>query len=91
MAPDALQKIVTRKRREVAERKAQTSLESLQSRVASMPAPRNFFQAVVAQGSPRQSRVIAEVKRKSPSAGLIRVDFDPVDIARRYHEAGAAA
>jgi indole-3-glycerol phosphate synthase len=91
MAPDALQKIVTRKRREVAERKAQTSLESLQSRMASMPAPRNFFQAVVAQGSPRQSRVIAEVKRKSPSAGIIRADFDPVDIARRYHEAGAAA
>jgi indole-3-glycerol phosphate synthase len=91
MAPDALQRIVTRKRLEVAARKAQTSLDALRSRATGMPPPRNFFQAVVAQGSNPRSRVIAEVKRKSPSAGLIRADFDPVDIARRYHEAGASA
>ena len=91
MAPDALQKIVTRKRREVAERMAEMPLATLQSRVADMPGPRNFFKAVVAQGAPGRSRVIAEVKRKSPSAGLIRADFDPVDIARRYHDAGASA
>ena len=91
MAPDALQKIVTRKRREVAERMAEMPLATLQSRVADMPGPRNFFKAVVAQGASGRSRVIAEVKRKSPSAGLIRADFDPVDIARRYHDAGASA
>ena len=80
-----------RKKAEVAERMGRRPLEALRAQVGSMPPPRNFFQAVVAQGGPVRSRVIAEVKRKSPSAGLIRADFDPVDIARRYHEAGASA
>jgi len=91
MATDALQKIVQRKRQEVARAKAETPLEALRERVAQIAPPRNFFQALVAQGARTRSRVIAEVKRKSPSAGLIRADFDPVDIARRYHEAGASA
>jgi indole-3-glycerol phosphate synthase len=91
MAPDALQRIVQRKRAEVAQRMVEMPVEALRERAASQPPPRNFFQAVVAQGSNPRSRVIAEVKRKSPSAGLIRADFDPVDIARRYHEAGASA
>ena len=68
-----------------------TPLEALRERVSAMPRPRNFFQAVVAQGKPTGTRVIAEVKRRSPSAGVIREDFDPVDIARRYHDAGASA
>ena len=91
MAADALQKIMLRKRAEVAERMQHAPLELLRERVAGMPMPRNFFQAVVAQGTPVRTRVIAEVKRKSPSAGLIRADFDPVDIAARYHAAGASA
>jgi indole-3-glycerol phosphate synthase len=45
----------------------------------------------VQPGTPKGTRIIAEVKRKSPSAGVIRQDFDPVDIAARYHEAGASA
>ncbi|NBV64568.1 MAG: indole-3-glycerol phosphate synthase TrpC [Planctomycetes bacterium] len=91
MAADALQKIMHRKRAEVAERMQHAPLELLRERVSGMPMPRNFFQAVVAQGTPVRTRVIAEVKRKSPSAGLIRADFDPVDIAARYHAAGASA
>ena len=91
MAADALQKIMHRKRAEVAERMQHAPLELLRERVAGMPSPRNFFQAVVAQGAPMRTRIIAEVKRKSPSAGLIRADFDPVDIAARYHAAGASA
>lgn len=91
MVPDALQQIVHRKKAEVAAAMAATPLEVLQERVRHMPAPRNFFQALVAHGAPTRTRVIAEVKRKSPSAGVIREDFDPVDIARRYHEAGASA
>ena len=78
MAPDALQKIVTRKRREVAERKAQTSLESLQSRMASMPAPRNFFQAVVAQGSPAEVLAVdnADVQNFVRSSGVDVTRFE---------------
>ena len=91
MAPDALKSIVQRKRKEVAERMKATPLEELRARVGEMPRPRNFFQSLVTHGAPTHSRVIAEVKRKSPSAGVIREDFDPVDIARRYHEAGASA
>jgi indole-3-glycerol phosphate synthase len=91
MAPDALKSIVQRKRQEVAERMRATPLAALRDRVADMPQPRNLFQSLVSHGTPARSRVIAEVKRKSPSAGVIREDFDPVDIARRYHEAGASA
>lgn len=91
MAADALSKIVQRKKAEVAELKAREPLEALQARCRQLPRPRNFFQALVQPSAPQGSRIIAEVKRKSPSAGVIRQDFDPVDIAARYHEAGASA
>ncbi len=73
--------------------KAQTTtpLDVLQARVAEAGRPRNFFAAVVNEGARRQTRVIAEIKRRSPSAGEISSDFDPVRIAKQYHEAGAAA
>ena len=88
--PNALQKIIERKFVEVQERKQHSSLELLQEKARSMPRPRNFFRAVVRDNA-EPTRVIAEIKKKSPSAGLIRNDFDPVDIAQRYHQAGAAA
>ena len=91
MVPDALQRIVHRKRDEVAAAMQATPIEALRERAQGLPMPRNFFQALVAQSGPARSRVIAEGKRKSPSAGVIRADFDPVDIARRYHAAGASA
>jgi indole-3-glycerol phosphate synthase len=64
-------------------------LEQMQQRAADMPRPRNFFAAVTARSA--TINVIAEVKKASPSAGVIREDFDPVAIAQSYHEAGAAA
>jgi indole-3-glycerol phosphate synthase len=76
---------------EVARARAETPLETLKVRCAEMPRPRNFFRAVVDAHHPEETRVIAEIKRKSPSAGIIRADFDPVAIARAYHRAGAAA
>ena len=86
-----LDEIVARKRVEVEKARAATPLETLQSRIHELGRPRNFFRAVVADRQPRNFRVIAEVKRKSPSAGLIRKDFVPADIAESYHSGGAAA
>ena len=86
---DLLAEIVTHKRQEVAEAKQRVPLDQLQQRAADSPKPRNFFAAVT---QPKRTlRAIAEVKKASPSAGVIRDDFDPVAIARQYHEAGAAA
>jgi indole-3-glycerol phosphate synthase len=86
-----LEQIVARKRVEVAKARAITPLTLLTQRAAQMPRPRNFFGAVVNERDTSRTRVIAEIKRRSPSAGIIREDFDPVRIARQYHEAGAAA
>ena len=89
--PTVLEKIIARKRVEVARAKEITPLETLKQRVEELPRPRNFFSAVAGDRNRRRMSVIAEVKRRSPSAGEIRDDFDPVDIARQYEEAGAAA
>ena len=86
-----LNEIVARKRVEVQKAKSVTPLAVLQERVAALGRPRNFFGAVVNDRGRRLTRVIAEVKKRSPSAGMIREDFDPVDIAKQYHQAGAAA
>lgn len=88
---DALDQLVERKRREVAERSASVRQDDLRRRCADMPRPRNFFQAVVDHGDTTQTRIIAEIKRRSPSAGPIREDLDAASIARQYHAAGAAA
>ena len=86
-----LDNIVARKRIEVEKARAATPLDTLKQRIADMPRPRNFFAAVVSDRRPPRARVIAEIKRRSPSAGSIGNNFDPVRIARQYHEAGAAA
>lgn len=86
-----LQQIVARKRIEVQEARSRTPIEAIKERISELGRPRNFFRAAVRDRSPRNFRIIAEIKRKSPSAGEIRADFDPVDIATRYHRAGAAA
>lgn len=89
--PPVLEEIVAHKRVEVERAKSTTPLERLKEVVAEAPRPRNFFAAVVDEHDRITTRVIAEVKRKSPSAGVIREDFDPVRIARQYEEAGASA
>lgn len=88
---DLLDKILARKRIEVARAQDARPIESLKETIETLGRPRNFFGAVVNGAARFGTSVIAEVKRKSPSAGLIREDFDPVAIARQYHEAGAAA
>lgn len=86
-----LELIVARKRVEVAKAKSLTPQHTLELRVAQVDPPRNFFTAVVDERSRGNTKVIAEIKRKSPSAGVIREDFDPVAIAQQYEAAGAAA
>jgi indole-3-glycerol phosphate synthase len=86
---DLLAEIVSHKRSEVAAALARRPLEQVKAEAAASAEPRNFFRALTHPAD--QLRVIAEVKKASPSAGVIRTDFDPVAIARIYHENGAAA
>jgi indole-3-glycerol phosphate synthase len=85
-----LDKIITDKRAEVANRKSKKDLEQLKEEVRSKGRCRNFYKAVTKPNS-RGINVIAEVKKASPSAGVIREDFDPVAIAQTYQECGADA
>lgn len=85
-----LDQIVSDKRQEVAARKAALPLEELRKQLRDLPKCRNFYQAVTKK-NPRGLNVIAEVKKASPSAGVIRADFDPVAIARNYQACGADA
>jgi indole-3-glycerol phosphate synthase len=87
---DILQKILARKAEEVAERQARLPLAELRRRAADADPVRGFaaaLQAAIAAGRPG---VIAEVKKASPSKGVIRPDFHPADIARSYDAGGAA-
>ncbi len=87
-----LDRILARKRIEVAKAKVNTPIGTLQVVCAQQDPPRNFFSAVFDPAPVRRTtRIIAEIKRRSPSAGVIREDFDPVAIAKAYAEAGAAA
>ena len=85
-----LDDIIAEKREEVQQRRSQISVEQLRERIAEKPRCRNFYQAVTKR-HPRGVNVIAEVKKASPSAGVIREDFDPVAIARIYERCGADA
>jgi indole-3-glycerol phosphate synthase len=93
MVENFLTKIVETKRQEVADRKISVPLEQLKETITTLGRPRNFFQAVTRdpKGSKKSVNVIAEVKKASPSAGVIRADFDPVAIASVYAAAGADA
>ena len=86
-----LDKIIATKRIEVAERQIQTPVDTLKSRIRDQEPPRNFFQAVTHEPKTKPVNLIAEVKKASPSAGVIREDFDPVAIAKIYQQNGADA
>jgi indole-3-glycerol phosphate synthase len=88
--PDILQRILARKREEVAERTAHVSLDELTARCRDLPDPRGFADALEAKIGAGQAAVIAEIKKASPSKGVIRPDFHPAEIAASYERGGAA-
>jgi indole-3-glycerol phosphate synthase len=87
---DLLNAILQRKAAEVAARNASLPLRELAARAADAPPVRGFADAVAAKIAGNQPAVIAEVKKASPSKGVIRADFDPPAIARSYERGGAA-
>ena len=90
MTMNMLEKIIADKISEVRERKNRRTIEEFKEQILAMPKCRNFYSAVT-KINPRGLNVIAEVKKASPSAGLIREDFDPVAIAGTYAKCGADA
>lgn len=87
---DILNKIIATKREEVAAAVARKSLAVVEAEAAAQAAPRDFVGAIRAKIAAGHAAVIAEVKKASPSKGVIRPDFKPAEIARSYEQHGAA-
>lgn len=87
---DILQKILQTKQQEIAERSAQLSLAQVKALATTADPVRGFLGAMQAKIKAGQTAVIAEIKKASPSKGVIRADFDPPAIAQSYAQAGAA-
>ena len=87
---DVLDRIATYKRQDVAARKAARPLAEIEALAAVAGMPRGFRAALDRAASPGQPALIAEIKKASPSKGLIRADFDPPALARAYEAGGAA-
>jgi len=87
---DVLKKILARKAEEIRERSSRVPLRELSARVDDAPPVRGFVAALEAKIAAGQAGVIAEVKKASPSKGVMRADFRPAEIARSYEAGGAA-
>ncbi len=89
-APTVLERIKSYKLEEIAERKRAAPLSALEARAREADAPRGFANALVEKAATGAYALIAEIKKASPSKGLIRADFDPPSLAQAYEEGGAA-
>ncbi|MFZ3204608.1 MAG: indole-3-glycerol phosphate synthase TrpC [Pseudomonas sp.] len=87
--PTILEKILARKAEEVAERRAIVGLEEVEQQARAADTPRGFARALQEQAKRKQPAVIAEIKKASPSKGVLRELFVPADIARSYQTGGA--
>lgn len=88
--PDILKKILSRKWEEISERSKNISIQEMKEKAEVADPVRGFLTAIERKIAVGQSAVIAEIKKASPSKGLLREVFDPVAIAKSYAEAGAA-
>jgi len=87
---DILQTILARKAQEVTERRARVTLDEMRERASRADRPRGFASALRTRIAADKPAVIAEVKKASPSKGVMRADFRPAEIAKSYATAGAA-
>src|SRR5215831_1618990 len=89
-ASDVLAEICAAKRQEIARRKQQTAAAEIERRALAAAPTRGFAGRLRATAASGTSALIAEIKKASPSRGLIRADFDPPSLARAYQQGGAA-
>ncbi len=89
-APSILQKIVAEKQKSLAERKQAIPLAQLKAKIAGLPVCKPFAEVIHNRVQQHKAAVIAEIKKASPSQGVIREPFDPIMIAQEYECAGAA-
>ncbi len=87
---DILERILASKRAELEAARAAVPLAAIEARARSAPPPRDFVATIKAKIAAGRPAVVAEIKKASPSKGLLRADFDPAAIARSYEAAGAA-
>ncbi len=88
--PTVLKKIIARKWEEIDERKVKTSISDLKKRIENQTACRGFVAAMEQKVNSKRPAIIAEIKKASPSRGVIREHFNPIEIAKSYEKAGAA-
>lgn len=88
---DVLTRILADKAEEVVRAQTRVSLAALEEQIAKVTPPRGFIQALVGQAARDRPAIIAEMKRASPSRGVLRHDLDPASIGRSYERAGATA